>query len=144
MKLRSAVPARTALALMLGVATVGLAGCSSGSGSDSTASRSSGTTTTKHDVRPPQQVQVFVINGSGVDQAAATEANKLRGLGYAIDGVGNAAHQQGTVVACRKGFVQESADLAVAVGRQATVVSFPDPEPAGVESADCIVGLGSA
>jgi hypothetical protein len=85
-----------------------------------------------------------VINGSGVDQAAATEANKLRGLGYPIAGVGNAARQQGTVVACRKGFVQESADLAAAVGKNATVVSFPEPEPAGVEDADCIVGLGSA
>jgi hypothetical protein len=142
MKRGSAVPARTALALMLSVATVGLAACSSGS--DSTASRSGGTTTTKQDVRPPQQVRVFVINGSGVDQAAATEANKLRGLGYPIAGVGNAARQQGTVVACRRGFVQESADLAVAVDTFASVVSFPDPEPAGVESADCIVGLGSA
>ena len=87
---------------------------------------------------------MFVINGAGIDQLAATEANKLRGLGYAIAGVGNAALQQGTVVACRKGFVQESAELAVAVGKQATVVAFPEPEPAGVEQADCIVGLGSS
>lgn len=128
---------------MLGAATVGLAACSSGDDGSATSGGQVVTSTT-NDVRPPQQVRVFVINGSGVDQAAATEANKLRGLGYAIAGVGNAAHQQGTVVACRRGFVHESADLAVAVGKQTTVVSFPDPEPAGVEQADCIVGLGSA
>jgi hypothetical protein len=134
---------RAALALMLGVATVGLVACSS-SGDDSTTAQSGNTATTKQDVRPPQDVNVFVINGAGVDQLAATVGNKLRGLGYAIAGVGNAAHQQGTVVACRKGFVQESADLAAAVGKGTTVVAFPDPAPSGVEDADCIVGLGSA
>jgi LytR cell envelope-related transcriptional attenuator len=127
---------------MLGAAFA-LAACSSGDDGSTASGRRDATTTTRH-ARPPQEVRVFVINGAGIDQLAATEANKLRGLGYAIAGVGNAALQQGTVVACRKGFVQESADLALAVGKEASVVAFPEPEPAGVEEADCIVGLGSA
>jgi hypothetical protein len=131
------------LVLVLGATTVGLGACSSGDNT-STKSQRLGTTTTTHGARRPQEVRVFVINGSGVNQAAATEANKLRGLGYAIAGVGNAARQQGTVVACRKGLVRESEDLAVAVGKGTTVVAFPAPEPAGVEQADCIVGLGTS
>lgn len=86
---------------------------------------------------------MFVLNGSGVDRAAATKAEELRTHHYAIAGIGNAPEQPGTVVACRPGFDRETVELA-AVLRTATVVEFPDPEPDGIEDADCIVGLGRA
>ena len=100
------------------------------------------TTTTPSDVRPPQEVRVLVLNGSGVSQAAATKANQLRGLGYAIAGTGNAAVQQGTNVQCRSDFENEADELAKTVGAGTLVVPFPEPPPAGSENADCIVVLG--
>jgi hypothetical protein len=110
-------------------------------GDDGGLTTSSTTTTTR--VRPPAQVRVFVLNGSGVDQAAATKADELRALDYAIAGIGNAPEQPGTVVACRTGFDGETVALAAVLGT-VTIVAFPDPVPVGVEEADCIVGLGRA
>ena len=86
---------------------------------------------------------MLVLNGSDVDRAAATKANELRGLGYAVIGVGDAPTQQGTVVACRSGYEDETVELAAALGRTTTIVEYPDPVPAGAEQADCIVGLGA-
>jgi hypothetical protein len=117
-----------------------------GSGQTAATGTSNGgtTTTAKSDVRPPQQVRVLVLNGSGVSMAAATMANKLRGLGYAIAGTSNAPLQTGTVVACRAGFEKEAAVLAGGdvVGTGATIAAFPEPAPAGAENADCIVVVG--
>src|ERR1700730_16082368 len=50
--------------------------------------------------RPTSQVKVFVQNASGVAGAAATKANVLRGLGYAIVGppVNASTTQTGTTV----------------------------------------------
>jgi hypothetical protein len=50
---------------------------------------------------------------------------------------------QGTTVGCRPGFEAEAAQLAVAVGGNATVGAFPTPEPAGAANADCVVTLGT-
>jgi LytR cell envelope-related transcriptional attenuator len=100
-------------------------------------------TTQGGDVHPPQEVRLLVLNGSGVAMAAATEANKLRGLGYAIAGTGNAATQAGATVQCRTGFDKEAAALAKAVGGGAAVSAFPDVPPAGAENADCLVTIGS-
>jgi len=100
------------------------------------------TTTTAGDVRPPQEVRVLVLNGSGVAMAAATEANKLRGLGYPIAGTGNAATTPGTTVACLTGFEKEAEALAKSVGEGVTVATFPTTPPAGAENADCIVTVG--
>lgn len=110
-----------------------------------TGTNNGGTTTTKpSNVRPPQEVRVAVYNGSGVSQAAATKANTLRGLGYAIAGTGNAPLQTGTVVACRAGFEKEAEVLAGGdvVGAGTTIAAFPQPVPAGAENADCIVVVG--
>jgi hypothetical protein len=130
------------LVLVLAVALTALTGC--GGGGDGTDATLDTTTSTTHGVRPKRELRVFVINGAGIPMAAATKANALRGLGYEIAGVGNAPeHQPGTVVACRRGFVDEAAELSAAVGVGTTIVAFPDPEPDGVEQADCIVGLGT-
>lgn len=115
-----------------------------GCGGDGDSSRThGGGVVTSTTARPPARVRVFVLNGLGLQGAAAATADRLRGLGYAIAGIGNAPHQQGNVVACRKGFVVESAQLATAVGPTATVIAFPSPEPTGVKNADCMVGLGT-
>jgi hypothetical protein len=117
-----------------------------GTGSSATPATSGGddtTSTTSADSgRPPQEVRVLVQNGSGVAMAAATKANELRGLGYAIAGTGNAAVQQGNTVACLSGFESEAEALAKQVGAGTTVTAFPTPVPAGAEATDCIVVIG--
>jgi len=92
--------------------------------------------------RPPAQVRLLVENGSGLNQAAATTANQLRGTGYAIAGTGNAAIQTGTTVACRAGFEKEANALAKSLGAGVTVVAFPATPPTGSENADCLVIKG--
>ena len=72
---------------------------------------------------------VFVLNGSGIDQADAVTANELRGLGYALAGIGDALSQEATTVACREGFAKEARALAENVGTGAEVVPFPDDRP---------------
>lgn len=126
---------------LAGLVVLAAAVAACGGGSDETERGSA--TTTLAVVRPPSQVRVFVLNGNGVQGAARTKADELLFVGYAIAGVGNAPPQTGNVVACRKGFQAESAQLATAVGPFTTVVAFPKPEPDGVEDADCIVGLGT-
>ena len=101
------------------------------------------TSTTGDAGRPPAEVRVLVENGSGLNQAAATLANELRGTGYAIAGTGNAAVQAGTTVACRAGFEKEADALAASLGAGVTVVAFPATPPTGSENADCLVIKGS-
>jgi len=109
----------------------------------SSASTGTTATTTVNSGRPPAQVKVFVQNASGVSGAAATKANVLRGLGYAIVGTGNAlTPQTGTVVGCKTGFTKEADTLAKAVGVGTTVGAYPAPPPANSTSADCIVTIG--
>jgi hypothetical protein len=134
---RRAVPRICSIVALPVALVIAVAGCGGDDG------RTTSSTTTTSSVRPPAQVRVFVLNGSGVDQAAATKADELRALDYAIAGVGNAPEQPGTVVACRPGFDGETVELAGVLGT-VTIVEFPDPEPDGVEEADCIVGLGRA
>jgi LytR cell envelope-related transcriptional attenuator len=112
--------------------------------SSSSASTGTTPTTSVNSGRPPAQVKVFVQNASGVSGAAATKANVLRGLGYAIVGTGNAlTPQTGTVVGCKTaGFTKEADTLAKAVGVGTTVGAYPTPPPANSTSADCIVTIG--
>ncbi len=115
-----------------------------GTGTTGTTSAVGGTTTTtKLAGRSPADVKTAVYNASGVSQAATTEANKLRGAGYAIVQTTNAATlQTGTTVACRSGFSVEADTLAKVVVVGATVGVFPNPVPANSNNADCIVTLG--
>ena len=106
------------------------------------ACRTASSSRSESQVRPPQEVRVFVLNGSGVTMAAATKANELRGLGYAIAGTGSAPIQTGVTVACREGFDKEAGALSGALRSSTQVISFPSTPPAGSENADCIVTLG--
>jgi LytR cell envelope-related transcriptional attenuator len=138
-------------AVVLGIVLVQIV---NGSGAPSSGAKGAGTTattgavggtttTTKLAGRSPADIKVAVFNASGVSQAATAEANKLRGLGYAIVQTTNAAAlQTGTTVACRTGFTVEADTLAKIVAIGATVGIFPNPVPANANSADCIVTLG--
>lgn len=92
--------------------------------------------------RPAQEVTTFVENGSGIANAAATKANELRGLGYAIAGTGNAAVQQGSTISCASGYEKEAEALAQIIGAGATVTAFPASPPADAATANCIVVIG--
>jgi hypothetical protein len=100
------------------------------------------TSTTGEGGRPPDQVRVLVLNGSGLANAAGTKANELRGDGYAIAGTGNSPQQTGSTVACVSGFEKEADTLAKAAGAGFSIATYPDPPPTGAENADCIVTLG--
>jgi LytR cell envelope-related transcriptional attenuator len=136
---------RRARVTVVGIALVAVAcgGGGGGGGAHRTTTSTAPTSSTTKPARPPQQVRVLVLNGSGVQGAAARMASKLRALGYAVQGVGNVPRQAQTVVACHAGFVAESAQLANAVGPSTSIVPFPNPPPAGIGTADCLVGLGS-
>jgi LytR cell envelope-related transcriptional attenuator len=60
------------------------------------------------------ETSVLVLNGNGRTGAAAAEAQKVRGLGYMIGGVGNAPRTSygRTVVMYRPGFRPEAVRLA--------------------------------
>lgn len=140
-------------AILIGVAVVigvvllqvvdgGGGGGGVGTTSQTSDTKDSGTTTSTIAGRSAAEITVFVQNGSGVNQAAATLSNELRGLGYAISGTGNAAIQAGTTVACVAGFEVEAQTLASAIGGGATVVAYPSPVPAGAETSSCIATRG--
>jgi hypothetical protein len=99
--------------------------------------------TTTLAARPPAQVRVEVLNGSGVAGAAGSKSTALKNAGYMIAGVGDATRRQGTVVTCKPGFENEAAALAQAVGPGTTTEPFPTPAPTGSENADCVVILGT-
>jgi hypothetical protein len=101
------------------------------------------TTTTVNPGRPPQQVRVEVLNGSGVPGAAGMKAFALGALGYQISSLGNASGRTGSAVQCKPGFKAEAATLAKKVGAGTTVEPFPTPAPTGSTNADCVVVLGS-
>jgi hypothetical protein len=136
------------LAVVIGIVllqVVDKGGGGGGSGVSPPATEStneSTTSTTGASGRPPDQVRVLVLNGSGLANAAGTKANELRGNGYAIAGTGNAPPQTGSTVSCVSGFEKEAEALAKTAGTGFTVAAYPDPPPTGAESADCIVVLG--
>ncbi len=132
----------TGIILLNVVNGVGSPGSSSrGSTPGATTATTGGTTTT---TTAGKQLKVVVFNASGVSGAATAEANKLRGLGYAILFTGNATTPQtGTTVACKSDVSATARDTltkAAAIG--ATVASFPTPVPTTATAADCIVTVG--
>ena len=100
-------------------------------------------TTTTVAGRPPSQVKVTVLNGSGVGGAATKKGDALKAAGYNVIGLGNTSTQQGTVVECNTGFEAEANALATAVGEGATVQPLSTPPPSGMNGADCVVILGT-
>ena len=136
-------------AIVLGVVLLHVVNDSGSPGkasSGGTAATTPGSTGTTQPGNAPQKTTVAVLNASGVPQAATTQANMLRGLGYAIVFTGNSTTPQtGTTVACRmtsKAFTQTADSLAKAIGSTTTVQVFPASPPATAASAQCIVIVG--
>jgi hypothetical protein len=100
------------------------------------------TTTTVVPTRPPQQVPIQILNGSGIARAAATKAASLAALGYPVVGTGNAPLRPGTTVGCKSGLDAEAGALVTALGAGASVAPFPTPAPVGSATAACVVILG--
>ncbi len=93
-------------------------------------------------VKPPAQVRVLVLNGSGVTGAAKAKTNALRALGYNTLTPTDTSTRTGTVAECKAGFEREAQELVKAVGTTAKVVAFPTPPPPNTDNVDCIVIIG--
>jgi len=105
------------------------------------------TTVSPNGARPPSQVVVQVLNGSGVQGAANQRSNDLKAKGYQVLPAGNApAPRTGTAVQCKKGYEKEAQALVAALNTlsiKATIEPFPNPAPVGPSAqANCLVILG--
>jgi hypothetical protein len=121
-----------------------------GAPTNTSAAGSSSTTTTTGDdepaVRPPAEISVQVLNGSGVQGAAAALTAQLQGGGYPTIEPTDTDDAQGTTVYCAGGLDAEAAALAAAVASEppATVEAMPDPRPDNADPVvTCLVVLGA-
>jgi LytR cell envelope-related transcriptional attenuator len=110
-------------------------------------STTTSTTVAANGARPPSEVQVEVLNGSGVAGAAAQRSNDLKAKGYQVLAAGNApAPRTGTAVQCKTGYAKEAQALVNTLGTlsiRATIEPYPNPAPVGVNAqANCLVILG--
>ncbi|MFI5372850.1 MAG: LytR C-terminal domain-containing protein [Candidatus Eisenbacteria bacterium] len=114
----------------------------SGSGASSTVTTSGVTTTVA--VRSPAQVRVKVYNASGVLGVAQTTTDTLKAKGYNVQAPDTVKTKRtGTGVQCRPGFEREATELANSIGSGAKKEAFPSSPPAGADSADCLVIIGT-
>ena len=93
-----------------------------------------------------QEVSVFVLNASGVPQADATMANRLRGLGYQISGIREVAMRRGSTVACVRAYGGDAKRLVDAVGvvqSEPKIVRLPASLPPIQDGLfNCLLALG--
>jgi len=110
----------------------------------------SSTTTTTAPVgpRPPAQVAVLVLNGTGKNAQAKPMADRLAVVGYHTLTPGTVAKRADSVVLCRPGLDKEAAALVAATGLGSAITAgtldaaAAAPLP-GAGDADCAVILGS-
>ncbi|MDQ2980831.1 MAG: LytR C-terminal domain-containing protein [Actinomycetota bacterium] len=96
-----------------------------------------------HKVLAPAQTRVLVLNGNGLAGAAASEAKRVRGAGYRINGVGNAERMAGgpTVVMYRPHFQVEGQRLGQAL-RIPVVAPLDGMLVSGLRGAHLVVVVG--
>jgi LytR cell envelope-related transcriptional attenuator len=116
--------------------------------STTTPSQDTTTTTaaTGGGARPPAEISVQVLNGSGVSGAAAAMTAQLAAAGYVTLEPTDTSSATGTTVYCTGGLDREASALAVAVGGDPppSAEALPDPPPSGTDSTtNCVVVLGS-
>jgi len=121
-------------------------GATSKSSTTTTAPPTTASTTVA--VRPPGEVHVLVLNGSGAAGAAGRLTNALKADGYVTGSTPLApvdtTRRQGTVVFFRPGFDAEAAAVAAKVAAGTPTEALPDPPPAGtVAQAEVVVVLGA-
>ena len=110
-----------------------------------TTDSSGGTTTTTAStpVKPPAEVAVLVLNGSGRPGAATAQSNALKAKGYQTLTPADAPERTGSVVYFKPGFDRECTTVSTNVDGAPKVEPIPSPPPTGSETASCIVILGS-
>jgi hypothetical protein len=106
-------------------------------------SSSTTTTTAATPVRPPAEVAVLVLNGSGRPGAATAQSNALKAQGYQTLTPADAPERTGNIVYFAAGFDRECTTVAASVDGAPKVEAMPSPPPAGGESASCVVILGA-
>jgi len=111
-------------------------------GSD-TESSSTTSTTAAAPVKPPAEVAVLVLNGSGRPGAAMAQSNALKGRGYQTLTPTDAPDRTGNIVYFKPGFDRECTTVASAVDGAPRVEPLPNPPPTGSETASCVVILGA-
>ena len=119
---------------------------SAGTTTSSTAAAPAGTgdtTATTAATKPPAQVTVLVLNGSGAPGAATAQTDQLKAKGYATRPAADGPARTGTVVEFKPGFDRECATVATSVGGSPKVEPISNPPPTGSELANCVVILGS-
>lgn len=114
-----------------------------GEASGSTTTTAKDTTGTTKPLTPTSEVNVLVLNATGVSGVAKSISDKLGAapLSYKMQTPGNADKTTGTVVYYASGFEAEAAAMATAVNAatqgvtgvagEAKVEPLPDPLPAG-------------
>jgi hypothetical protein len=115
-------------------------------GSDVTDDGSATTEDTTPEARPPAQVPVIVLNGSGVGGAAGTYSEVLGSLGYQLtdaDGANANANVPTSQVLYAEGFEQEAIAVTAAIGAPSLVPApLTEPSPGEIVGASVVVVLG--
>ena len=104
------------------------------------------TSTTLAGPRPPAQVAVLVLNGTGKNNQAKPMADRLAVVGYHTLTPGTTAKRADSVVLCRPGLEREAAALVAATGLPATTAVLDETAASGMEGAseaDCVVIIGA-
>jgi hypothetical protein len=118
-------------------------------GERTTSTTDGDTTTTSGGDQPlkePAELRIQVLNGAGIQGAAATMTEALAGNGYTNAAEpGDTDRREGNAVQCKAGLEREAAALATQVG-EAVVEDFPATPPASVTDAtvECLVIVGAA
>ncbi len=101
------------------------------------------TTTAATPVKPPAEVAVLVLNGSGRPGAATSQSNALKSKGYQTLVPADAPERTGNIVYFKPGLDRECTTVAASVDGAPKVEPIPSPAPTGSETASCVVILGT-
>jgi len=98
-----------------------------------------------HPLRARTDVRVLILNGNGVQGAAATEAARLQGAGYRIGGAQNAQRHNysRSMVLYVPGWIKEARRLAHDTGIR-LVAPVDGLRPAALKGSQAVVILGTA
>jgi hypothetical protein len=98
-----------------------------------------------HPLRARTRVRVLILNGNGVQGAAATEAARLQGAGYRIGGAQNAQRHDyaQSMVLYVPGWIKEARRLAHDTGIH-LVAPVDGLRPAALKGSQAVVIIGTA
>ena len=95
-------------------------------------------------MKPPAEVAVLVLNGSGRPGAATAQSNALKVAGLP-DARRPRTRRSAPATSCTssRGFDRECTTVAASVDGAPRVEPIPNPPPTGSETASCVVILGA-